>query len=75
MTHRPPPRVALATCVQVPRLDPDSQVLLTELRHLGVDASAQVWSDGKVDWSAFDLIVIRSCWDYHLGPGRVHCLG
>jgi glutathione synthase/RimK-type ligase-like ATP-grasp enzyme len=21
-----------------------------------------------VDWSAFDLIVIRSCWDYHLDP-------
>ena len=68
VTRLPLPRVALATCVQVPRLDPDSQILLAELRHLGVDATAQVWSDGTVDWSAFDLIVIRSCWDYHLDP-------
>jgi hypothetical protein len=52
----------------MPHLDPDSQILLTELRHLGVDATAQVWADGRVEWSSFDLTVIRSCWDYHLDP-------
>ena len=27
-----------------------------------------VWSDEKTDWRAFDAVVIRSCWDYHLRP-------
>lgn len=27
-------------------------------------ASWQVWDDPAVDWDAFDLVVVRSCWDY-----------
>jgi glutathione synthase/RimK-type ligase-like ATP-grasp enzyme len=31
---------------------------------LGEDAVVAVWDDPAVDWSAFDLVVIRSTWDY-----------
>ncbi len=24
-----------------------------------------IWSDPSIDWKAFDLLVLRSCWDYH----------
>jgi glutathione synthase/RimK-type ligase-like ATP-grasp enzyme len=27
---------------------------------------AAVWDDRGVDWSRFDRVVVRSCWDYHL---------
>lgn len=57
-------RMRLATCAALPELDPDEQLLLEPLRALRVDAQAAVWDDPKVDWSAFDLVVIRSTWDY-----------
>jgi len=57
-------RIALATCSALPELDPDEQLLLEPLRALGIDAQAAVWDDPMVDWSAFDLVVIRSTWDY-----------
>jgi len=58
------PHIALATCAALPDLDPDEQLLLEPLRALGVDAQAAVWDDPAVDWSAFDLVIIRSTWDY-----------
>lgn len=56
--------IALATCAELPGLDPDEQLLLEPLRALGVDAQPAVWDDATVDWAAFDLVVIRSTWDY-----------
>ncbi|HKD79977.1 MAG TPA: hypothetical protein VKH81_09800 [Candidatus Angelobacter sp.] len=32
----------------------------------GVDARMVDWRDATVNFSQFDLIVLRSCWDYHL---------
>lgn len=58
------PRIALATCSALPELDPDDRLLLEPLRTLGLEARAEVWDDATVDWSAFDLVVIRSTWDY-----------
>lgn len=57
-------RITLATCAALPDLDPDEQLLLEPLRALGVQAQAAVWDDATVDWAAFDLVVIRSTWDY-----------
>ncbi|MDL2335376.1 MAG: hypothetical protein QFC55_05035, partial [Chloroflexota bacterium] len=57
-------RIALATCAALPDLDPDEQLLLEPLRALGVEARAAVWDDATVDWAAFDLVVIRSTWEY-----------
>lgn len=58
-------RVALATYAAAPRLAPDDQLLLPALASLGVEGVPAVWSDVSVDWSRFDGVVIRSCWDYH----------
>lgn len=57
-------RIALATCAALPDLHPDDQPLLTALADRGVRAEAVVWDDRTVDWSAYDLVVIRSTWDY-----------
>ncbi|GAA0723323.1 hypothetical protein Drose_09570 [Dactylosporangium roseum] len=56
-------RVALVTCGELPGLDPDDQPLIPALAARGVAAEPVAW-DTQVDWSAFDLAVVRSTWDY-----------
>jgi glutathione synthase/RimK-type ligase-like ATP-grasp enzyme len=58
--------IALATCAELPAGDDDSQLVESALRALGVAASWQVWNDPQVDWARFDLVVVRSTWDYTL---------
>lgn len=57
-------RVALATATDSGWVDPDEVPLLDALIWSGVDASVVAWDDRSVDWAAFDLVVIRSTWDY-----------
>ena len=57
--------MALATSEKWPQLSPDDLDLVPELARVGIDAAPAVWSDPVVDWRRFDLVVIRSCWDYH----------
>jgi hypothetical protein len=57
-------RVALVTCADLPELDPDDRRLVAALRGHRVAAVPAVWDDPAVDWSGFDLAVLRSCWDY-----------
>jgi len=56
--------IALVTSEEFPGLEPDSQLLLPALGERGIDARPAVWTDGSVDWSSFDAIVVRSPWDY-----------
>ena len=58
------PRVALATCERFPDLDVEDQLLIPALAALGVDAVPAVWDDASVDWSTFDVVVVRETWDY-----------
>jgi glutathione synthase/RimK-type ligase-like ATP-grasp enzyme len=53
-------RIALATCAAFPDGDPDDAHLAAALP----EAAFAVWDDPAVDWSAFELVVIRSTWDY-----------
>jgi glutathione synthase/RimK-type ligase-like ATP-grasp enzyme len=57
-------RVALATCAEVPEGDEDAPALISALAARGVEASPAIWDDGGVDWTGFDLVVVRSTWDY-----------
>lgn len=62
------PTVALATCAAHAGLDDDDRLLLAPLDGLGVRAEPAVWDDPGVDWARYDLVVLRSTWDY---PERV----
>jgi hypothetical protein len=57
-------RVALVTCEMLPDLDEDDQILRAALRDRGALVDAVRWDDGDADWSAYDLVVLRSPWDY-----------
>ncbi|MGW5100481.1 ATP-grasp domain-containing protein [Streptomyces sp. NPDC004100] len=60
------PRTALATYDPGtgPSRDTDLPELVRELREAGADAESRFWDDPDVDWSAYDLVVVRSTWDY-----------
>jgi len=57
-------KVALATSAALAELTEEDQLLRDSLTHRGAEVTAAVWTDPDVDWAAFDIVVIRSTWDY-----------
>jgi hypothetical protein len=66
-------RVALVTCAELPHGDADTRLLIEPLAELDIEAVPAVWDDARVDWNEFDLVIVRSCWDYT--PRRGEFLG
>ncbi|MFI5932208.1 RimK family alpha-L-glutamate ligase [Actinoplanes sp. NPDC051494] len=44
--------------------DQDTGPLADALRAVGLTVDAPVWHDPAVDWAGYDLVVIRTPWDY-----------
>lgn len=61
-------RIAWVTCEVLPEPDPDQDPTLAALRRAGLDADLLAWDDPAGDPSAFDLCVLRSCWNYYEDP-------
>ncbi len=59
-----PVTIALATGRPYVDLDVDLPLLLAAASARGLDAEVAVWDDDSVDWTAYDVVVVRSCWDY-----------
>lgn len=57
-------RVAIASCAAVPPQFDDDAMLTRALAERGADATSVHWDDPGADWDAFDLVVIKSTWDY-----------
>lgn len=57
-------RIAIVTCAAFPDLWEDDHPVRDALRERGVDVHVVRWDDPDADWSAYDLTVIRSPWDY-----------
>jgi len=58
--------VALATYAKGAELTPDDALLVPAFARFGVHARAVPWDDPRTDWGAFDAVLVRSTWDYHL---------
>lgn len=60
------PRVGVVVTDSYPAedLDHDTAPLVAALRARDVAAEATVWHAPDVDWAAYDLLVLRSPWDY-----------
>lgn len=58
-------RVALITGAEMAKPDPESHLLIHELGILGISSELISWR-ASLDWSLFDLVVIRTPWDYFL---------
>ncbi len=59
------PSVLLVTFNLMPEGEPGGAVLVPALAERGIDARWVCWDDPAVDWSAADLVSVRSTWDYH----------
>jgi len=60
-------RIALVTASKLPKPDQDSDLLAAALRSLGADPVTVAWT-ANCAWSAFDLVLLRSPWDYTGNP-------
>lgn len=58
------PTIALATCRDLHRPDPDDTILSAAFERAGARPVAAVWDDDAFDWSRVDACLIRSTWDY-----------
>lgn len=56
--------VALVTCSDYPDGHDDDWLIVAPLAAVGVNSRFVAWDDSTVDWSGFDLAVLRSTWDY-----------
>jgi hypothetical protein len=57
-------KVAIATCTEVSDLDRDAPLLSGALLSRGIATEEVAWDDPVVDWSAYELVIVRSTWDY-----------
>jgi glutathione synthase/RimK-type ligase-like ATP-grasp enzyme len=57
--------VALITGAEMAKPDPESHLLIQELNALNVKSELISWR-ANCDWTQFDLVVIRTPWDYFL---------
>ena len=50
---------------ELPDGEPRGDLLTAAVARRGLDAAWAAWDDPAVDWSAADLVAVRSTWDYH----------
>ena len=59
-------RIALATYHGITEQFDDDRLLAEALRRRGAEATSLRWDQPDAAWQSFDLVVIRSTWDYTL---------
>ncbi|MEZ5340123.1 MAG: hypothetical protein R2706_01365 [Acidimicrobiales bacterium] len=62
------PRLGLVATWESLDLDTDGEFLIPACEDAGFDVEVPVWRDANVDWSSFDLVVVRATWDYFSAP-------
>jgi len=58
-------RMGVVTGPRTPGLTDGARELVAEFGRRGATAGPAVWTDEDEDWSAHDVLLLRSCWDYH----------
>ncbi len=57
-------RIGLVSAVSALALDEDMPPLVEAVRRAGVLVETPCWDDAGVDWSRYDVAVLRSTWNY-----------
>lgn len=63
-------RIAFLTLAEVLDYVIDDTLAIEELAVRGHDVEQIPWTDAAAEWEQFDLIIVRSTWDYHTQPER-----
>jgi len=61
-------KIGILTCDKCPALAPRDQHLIPLFDEQKIQTDNLIWNDPKVDWNAYDGLIFRSVWDYHLLP-------
>ncbi|SHI36855.1 glutathione synthetase, ATP-grasp domain [Hymenobacter daecheongensis DSM 21074] len=61
--------IALVTCQSLaqyaaPTVEDEDALLTRYLRGQGHHVTAEIWTDAAVDWRAYEVVVLKSPWDY-----------
>jgi hypothetical protein len=57
--------VLLVTFSLLPDGEAGGELVVSALAERGIESRWVVWDDPSVDWSAAELVAVRSTWDYH----------
>jgi glutathione synthase/RimK-type ligase-like ATP-grasp enzyme len=63
-------KIAFVTCSTKPDFASDDLPVVSILRSKGIEMYPLPWDVESDQWNTFDLVVIRSCWNYHLHPEK-----
>jgi glutathione synthase/RimK-type ligase-like ATP-grasp enzyme len=63
-------RIAFVTYSTKPDFANDDLPVVDLLRSKGIEVQPLPWDVDSDQWNSFDLVVIRSCWNYHLHPEK-----
>jgi glutathione synthase/RimK-type ligase-like ATP-grasp enzyme len=61
-------QIAFVTSREYPDLTADDRVAGEGLASEGVRVVPAIWNEPSISWEIFDLIIVRSCWDYYKHP-------
>lgn len=64
------PRVAFVTFPGLPGLSADDRLAIPAFARRGARVQAVCWDDRDAEWGGYDLVVIRSAWDYTERPAE-----
>ena len=60
--------IAFVTSLKLPGFATDDLLLVDALKQHRCQCVAMAWDDPAADWKTFDMILLRSPWNYHLLP-------
>jgi len=63
-------RIAFVTSSVKPDFAANDLHAVDSLKLTGTEVRPLPWDVETAEWNSFDLVVIRSCWNYHLHPER-----
>ncbi len=66
--------IAFLTSAELAALTEDDRLAIPHLAARGIDVAAAVWTDDSIDYSQFDMVVLRSTWDWQDQPARFSAL-
>ncbi len=63
-------KLGLVTCREFPELTEDDKLLIPAFKEKKIIAKPVIWNDGPLAPDEYDLLIIRSPWDYYLSTAE-----
>ncbi len=57
-------KIGIATCYNIPEPDIDEAIVIEAFERRGHETHLVPWDEPTIDWSDFDVVIVRSTWNY-----------